>query len=51
MISIIIPILNESETIGKVIDFCKKSSLVSEIIVVDDKSTDNSVKIAQSNSV
>jgi phosphoserine phosphatase SerB len=46
MVSIIIPILNESETIGKVIDFCKKSPLVAEIIVVDDKSTDNSVKIA-----
>lgn len=47
MISIIIPILNESETIAQVIAFCKKSPLVSEIIVVDDKSTDNSVKIAQ----
>lgn len=47
MISIIIPVLNESETIGRVIDFCKKSALVSEIIVVDDKSLDNSVKIAQ----
>ena len=46
MISIIIPILNESETIGNVIDFCQKSSLVSEIIIVDDKSTDRSVKIA-----
>lgn len=47
MISIIIPILNESETIGRVISFCKKSPLVSEIIVVDDKSLDKSVKIAQ----
>ncbi|MGE3062335.1 MAG: HAD-IB family phosphatase [bacterium] len=51
MISIIIPVLNEERTIGSVIDFCKKSSETTEIIVIDDKSIDETVNIAISKGV
>ena len=47
MITAIIPALNEQETISKVINLVKQSSLVSEIIVVDDKSIDNTVSISR----
>lgn len=40
MVTIIIPALNEQETIRDVVKFCLKDSLVSEVIVVDDQSTD-----------
>jgi len=46
MISIIIPALNEQNTIGQVIQFCFADPLVTEVIVVDDKSTDNTVAIS-----
>lgn len=46
MLTVIIPVLNEEKTIGNVIRFCQQDSLVSEIIVVDDKSEDNTVQIA-----
>ncbi len=46
MISVIIPALNEEKTISEVIGLLKKSTLVSEIIVVDDKSLDNTVEIS-----
>ena len=48
MISIIIPVLNEEKTIGAVIDFCRKSKTVGEVIVIDDKSIDETVNIALS---
>ncbi|MRR24443.1 glycosyltransferase, partial [bacterium] len=47
MVTVIIPALNEAETIGTVIGLVKRSHLVSEIIVMDDKSNDNTVKIAR----
>lgn len=47
MITVIIPTLNEEEHIGNVIDFAKGQPNVSEIIVVDDKSLDRTVIIAQ----
>ncbi|MDM8003870.1 MAG: HAD-IB family phosphatase [Bacteroidota bacterium] len=47
MVTVIIPALNEAETIGKVIGLVKRSPIVSEIIVVDDKSHDNTVHIAR----
>lgn len=47
MITIIIPALNEEKTIASVINHCRSNSIVSEIIVVDDKSFDNTVKHAQ----
>lgn len=46
MISVIIPALNEEKTISEVIHLVKKSNLVSEVIVVDDKSIDNTVEIS-----
>jgi len=47
MISVIIPTLNEEETIGSVVDFAKSQSHVTEVLVIDDKSLDNTVSIAQ----
>lgn len=47
MISVIIPTLNEEETIGSVVDFAKCQSFVTEVLVVDDKSIDKTVSIAQ----
>lgn len=46
MVTVIIPALNEGETIGRVISQVQKSPLVSEVIVLDDKSEDNTVSIA-----
>ncbi|MFZ2340517.1 MAG: HAD-IB family phosphatase [Bacteroidales bacterium] len=46
MITVIIPALNEGETIGAVISLVKRSPLVSEVIVMDDKSGDNTLAIA-----
>ena len=45
-ISVIIPVLNEEESIGKVISDLPKR-LLDNIIVVDNGSIDNSVKIAE----
>ncbi|MFH0931252.1 MAG: HAD-IB family phosphatase [Candidatus Zixiibacteriota bacterium] len=46
MITVIIPVLNEEKTISKVVRFVKMSPSVDEIIVVDDKSIDNTVQEA-----
>ncbi len=46
MISVIIPALNEANTINEVIDLLNQSDLVDEIIVVDDKSLDKTVEIS-----
>lgn len=40
MVTVLIPALNEQDTITEVVKFCLKDSLVSEVIVVDDQSTD-----------
>jgi glucosyl-3-phosphoglycerate synthase len=47
MITVIIPALNEEKTIHNVVRFCFSSPHVSEVIVVDDKSNDNTVSIAE----
>lgn len=47
MVTVIIPALNEERTIRKVIQIVKKSACVSEIIVVDDRSVDNTVAEAK----
>lgn len=47
MISVIIPTLNEEETIASVVDFAKSQPHVTEILVIDDKSRDKTVPIAQ----
>lgn len=46
MITVIIPVLNEEETISDVVRFAFENKNVSEVIVVDDKSLDNTVKKA-----
>ena len=46
MVTVIIPALNEEKTIAQVIRIVKRSSSTSEIIVIDDKSTDNTVQEA-----
>lgn len=51
MISVVIPILNEAENIAPLleeIDQAAKSTPISEIIYIDDGSTDNSLSILQS---
>lgn len=47
MLTVIIPALNEEKTIRQVIAFCFSEPGVSEVIVVDDKSEDNTVAIAR----
>ncbi|NOT60371.1 MAG: HAD-IB family phosphatase [Acidobacteria bacterium] len=47
MLCVIVPVLNEAKTLAAVVAFARRSSLVSEIIVVDDGSIDDSPAIAQ----
>ena len=47
MVTVIIPALNEQETIGKVVTACLNEHLVKEVIVVDDQSADNTKQIAE----
>lgn len=47
MITVIIPALNEEKTIQNVIKLAKGSNYVSEVIVVDDKSLDNTFALAE----
>ena len=44
MISVIIPALNEEKTIRQVINLVSRSTIVDEILVIDDKSHDNTIK-------
>ena len=45
-ISVVIPVLNEAETIQSVVAFARRSPLVSEVIVVDDGSIDGTPDLA-----
>lgn len=47
MITVIIPALNEQETIADVVKYCLAEPLVSEVIVVDDRSTDKTQERAK----
>ena len=47
-ISVIIPVLNEAPTIGSVVEFARRSPLVSEVIVLDDGSIDGTPERARS---
>lgn len=47
MISVIIPALNEEKTIRNVIQLAKRNQRVTEIIVVDDQSMDDTIKVAK----
>jgi glucosyl-3-phosphoglycerate synthase len=51
MITVIIPTLNEQSTISHVIQLVKKAPTVTEILVIDDKSLDNTIKNAKSEKV
>lgn len=51
MVTVIIPTLNEAATIQQVIQLVKRSPLVSEIVVVDDKSLDQTVEEAKKENV
>ena len=44
MVTVIIPALNEEKTIAQVIKLINSSPLVDEILVIDDKSFDNTIK-------
>ena len=44
MVSVVIPALNEEKTIRQVINLVSSSSVVDEILVIDDKSFDNTIK-------
>ncbi len=46
-VSVVIPALNEEKTIARVIETAKAGSNVSEVIVIDDNSKDNTVAIAR----
>jgi glucosyl-3-phosphoglycerate synthase len=46
MVSVIIPVLNEADTIESVVKFALSNEHVTEVIVVDDKSFDDTVNIA-----
>lgn len=43
--SCVVPVYNESSRVGKVLDALKEVNEISEIIIVDDGSTDDSVKV------
>ncbi len=47
MITVVIPALNEEKTIRQVVSLAKNSPHVTEVIVVDDKSMDNTIEEAR----
>ena len=47
MVTVIIPALNEEKTISSVIQLVGKSPVVDEILVIDDKSSDDTIKNAR----
>ncbi|MBN1938599.1 MAG: HAD-IB family phosphatase [Candidatus Aminicenantes bacterium] len=46
-VSVVIPVLNEEKTVGKVVRLAKKSPWVGEVIVVDDNSADSTFAEAE----
>jgi len=47
-VSVIVPVLNESETISAVVQFAFRSPFVDEVIVIDDGSIDDTPELARS---
>jgi phosphoserine phosphatase SerB len=47
MVTVIIPALNEEKTISSVVHTCRQHGAVSEVIVVDDQSSDATVALAE----
>jgi len=45
-VSVIIPALNESETVASVVEFARRCPLVDEVVVVDDGSVDGTPELA-----
>ncbi len=48
-VSVVIPVLNEEKTVGRVVRLAKKSKAVGEVIVVDDGSADKTFAEAEKN--
>jgi len=48
ILSVVVPCFNEEDTIGPLLNSVLKQKIVKEVIVVDDHSTDNSLKIIKS---
>jgi glucosyl-3-phosphoglycerate synthase len=51
MVTVIIPTLNEQTTISYIVQLVKKALIVTEILVIDDKSLDDTIKNAKSEKV
>lgn len=47
MLTVVIPALNEEKTIAQVVKYCLNDASVTEVIVIDDNSEDNTVEIAE----
>ena len=47
MLTVVIPALNEEKTIAQVVKYCFNDASVTEVIVIDDNSEDNTVEIAK----
>jgi len=47
MITLIIPTLNEEKTVRQVIELVGKSPMINEILIIDDKSSDDTLKVAK----
>jgi glycosyltransferase involved in cell wall biosynthesis len=47
MITVVIPVLNEERTVGNVVEFCFAHPLVTEVLVIDDNSEDNTAREAR----
>ena len=49
LVSVIVPVFNEEKTIAEVLNSLLNISIINQIIVVDDKSTDGTVEIIKKN--
>src|SRR5688500_18189152 len=47
MVTVIIPALNEERTIGNVVRYCFSQPWVSQVIVIDDRSADDTAREAK----
>ena len=45
--TVVIPCFNEEKTVGKVVERCRESPLIGEVVVVDDGSSDGSARAAK----
>lgn len=47
LVSVVIPVLNESRTVGQVVRFAQASPVVGEVLVIDDGSIDGTAELAE----